>query len=264
MLTGSSTSVWAVLYQLMAGAVIMPIWLVLYLVGSGRSSYSPARNGRGSEVPAWCARWILPATLLGYVAPLLAMYVPWADVLNTSRAILVWQPAPIYINILLCLFPLLSPSPSPAGPTTTTAATAAGSTSHRQLKRAYAVLVALNAAAHLAVLYSVASAPAGSGVTWSTVFLPSRARRGEDFQGAWTWLFQVDLWGIYSTMLTWCAVEAYDLGGAAAALASAALTAAAGAALGPGAAMAAFWYWREDRIAALRATAAKVVGKKAA
>ena len=271
-----STTVWSLAYQTLGGGIIYPLLTLACVVPSRAGAYWAS----GRAVSPSHARALLPAVALGYIAPTVLMYAPFprsddadADANDvTQLKIAAWQFAPVYVNALLFL---LTFSLYPSGPTSSPAG--AGRRNNVEadipaLKRLYWALYLVAAVTHAGVLAAILGPwnadPAR--VSLGAIFVPSGARRVPEspFQAV-HYVFQWDVWGIYGAGLLWCLVELHDLlrlgvgrsdAGAGsgsgtgfrmlAALAATALVFAVGSvAIGPAAVMAAFWLWREDKLA---------------
>ncbi|KAL2066914.1 hypothetical protein VTL71DRAFT_1338 [Oculimacula yallundae] len=96
------TSIWAIFYQTVGGAVVIPLWYVLFFRNSAKeSSWLPASR----LVDTSYAKALLPALLLGYLLPTVAMYIPFPDpgFKIHQTLIALWQPCPLYVNFLLVI-----------------------------------------------------------------------------------------------------------------------------------------------------------------
>ncbi|KAH7304847.1 hypothetical protein BKA65DRAFT_544088 [Rhexocercosporidium sp. MPI-PUGE-AT-0058] len=96
------TSIWALFYQTIGGAVVIPLWYVLFFRNSAKeSTWSPASRLLDTSY----AKALLPALVLGYLLPTLAIYIPFPDPgLKIHQALIAfWQPCPIYVNALLVI-----------------------------------------------------------------------------------------------------------------------------------------------------------------
>lgn len=235
-------------------------------MASRTSSYRAA----GRAVPQAAARALLPAVILGYVVPTVAMYAVPSDGDGgdlTQWIIAAWQPAPIYVNAILVLatFSLFPSGPTPS--TSSGGGSAAADVDIPALKRLYGVLALLAAATHAYTLYAILGPQSGAlgrdGEAsaldiLAAVFVPSGERRFASAYQAVHYVFQWDVWGIYGSGLLWCLIELHDLrrllpsgpGLLLPGLVPTTLLLAAGsAAIGPAAVMAVFWLWREDKLA---------------
>ncbi|RYP27654.1 hypothetical protein DL767_007584 [Monosporascus sp. MG133] len=246
----SFTSTFAFFYQLLGGAVICPLWFVAYTLTSARKTYF--LEGRG--VSSSRAKALVPAMVLGYITPTLAMYVPYADIATTQYVIAFWQFAPIVVDLLVFLFSALLPSSPPASPRTPAPGSESGDMKY--LRRLYWVLFVMAALDHIATTGAILTS-ASPQLGLRHVFLPSRERRMLGSGPAMHWAFQWDLYGIFGAALVWCLHEvcdlrrllgARDITGPVPALA---LVCAGAVALGPGSILAAMLYWREEKLALL-------------
>ncbi|PVH78698.1 hypothetical protein DL98DRAFT_421668 [Cadophora sp. DSE1049] len=94
------TSIWALFYQTVGGAVIIPLWYLLFFRNSTReTSWTPASR----RVDSAYAKALLPSLVLGYLVPTVAIYAPFPDPGFKIRQALIafWQPCPLYVNLLL-------------------------------------------------------------------------------------------------------------------------------------------------------------------
>ncbi|RYO99222.1 hypothetical protein DL764_006881 [Monosporascus ibericus] len=246
----SFASTFAFFYQLLGGAVICPLWLVAYTLTSARKAYFL----EGRDVPSSRAKALVPAIVLGYIIPTLAMYVPYADTATTQYVIAFWQFAPIVVNPLVFLFSALLPSSPPASPRMPAPGSESGDMKY--LRRLYRVLFVTAALDHIATTGAILTSTSPQ-LGLCHVFLPSRERRMLGSGQAMHWVFQWDLYGIFGSVLVWCLHEVCDLrrllgvGDVVAPVPALALVCAGAVALGPGAALAAMLYWREEKLALL-------------
>ncbi|KAI1631756.1 hypothetical protein F4809DRAFT_657456, partial [Biscogniauxia mediterranea] len=272
------------LYQTVGAAVVLPLYYAAHLYASSR----PAYYASGRAVPPAYARSLLLSSAAGYLAPTVAMYLPWGSAAATQRLTALWQPAPAFVNALLLAFSLFSSSSS-------SSSSSPPPPDVRRLKRVYAFAGAVAAAAHVgvvAVCLFPGRFPAGLVTAASTasaasslplpslrsVFVPDRAAWRASTAAGLHYIFQVDEWGLYVASLLWCWISVGDVlrlmppqkagmrgGGSSRAvqLAKAAVTIVALAVVvGPGAAMAAVWSWREDKLVIIEEDLAKGLSRK--
>lgn len=249
---------WAIVYQLVGGAVICPLYFIAYIWASAGKSYF----AEGREIPLSYAKALLPALLLGYLVPTIAMYIPFSDILMTQYMIVVWQFAPVYVNVILFLSSAISLTPSAR---TAGAAAAAAASSElprdiQPLKRLYSALFLVSVLYHTGTtitLLLLNNNPQQQQLSFDYVFVASWERRALNSVQALHWVFQWDLYGIFGSSLLWCLLEIYDLRRLLGAdevvgLLSALVFVVLGTGvLGPGAVVAAVLYWREEKLALL-------------
>ncbi|RYP77468.1 hypothetical protein DL769_003422 [Monosporascus sp. CRB-8-3] len=259
------TPLFVFLYQTVGGAVIVPLFYVAYVAVSRDDAYH--RSGR--ELRPGYARALLPATVLGYLVPTLAMFAHgyWGRDLHVTQALIAfWQPAPLLVDALLVLFASVlalfpsSSSPSSSSSLTSVSAASAGALPKNgdvpHLKRLYLVVGLVSAAVHVGTLYACLSS-SDPQLSLRHVFVPNRATWRDGATPGLHWIFQWDWWGIAASSLLWCWVVVADglrlLHGRENVAASRLVGVAVGVVVlalvaGPGAAIAAVWSWREDRL----------------
>ncbi|KAI1806106.1 hypothetical protein F4811DRAFT_190249 [Daldinia bambusicola] len=231
----------AFLYQLIGAAVIAPLYYLAYVVTSRDDAYF----FQGRELSAGRAVSLLPAVIIGYLIPTIAMFYPWDDVKRAQYLTALWQPAPIFVSVLISVFSFLVPSSSP------TAATKNGDVKH--LKRVYLVVGLVTAIAHVGMLYTSLTSD-DPRLSLSYVFLPNRATWKDSMGLGLHYIFQVDFFGAFGSTLFWSWLVTYDvlriLGKPTAVdLIKAVLgIALATIVAGPGTATILVWNWMEDRL----------------
>ncbi|KAI0383242.1 hypothetical protein F5Y04DRAFT_31274 [Hypomontagnella monticulosa] len=231
------------LYQLIGAAVIAPLYYLAYVFASASDAY----YSEGREVSAGYAKSLLPAVVLGYLIPTAAMfYVPLSDITTVQNIIAFWQPAPIYVSVLLLVFSLFVPS-SPSG----SAANKNADVKH--LKRVYLLVGLVAAVSHATTVYKLLTSDSAQ-LAFEYVFLPNRATWKDSMALGLHYIFQLDFFGAFGSTLIWCWLAVYDvlriLGKPSALdliktfLGIAFVTVVAG----PGTAIVMVWNWREDRL----------------
>ncbi|RYP28085.1 hypothetical protein DL766_006078 [Monosporascus sp. MC13-8B] len=261
------TPLFGFLYQTVGGAVFVPLFYVAYVAVSRDDAY----HRSGGELRPGYARALLPATVLGYLVPTLAMFAHgyWGRDLHVTQALIAfWQPAPLLVDALLVVFAAvlaLFPSSSSSSPSSSSSLTSVSVTSARapprsgdvpHLKRLYLVAGLVSAAVHVGTLYACLSS-SDPQLSLRHVFVPNRATWSDGATLGLHWIFQWDWWGIAASSLLWCWVVVADalrllhgrenvaasrLVGVAVGIVALALVA------GPGTAVAAVWSWREDKL----------------
>lgn len=244
------TALYAFLYQNIGACVIVPIWWILFHRLSATKSYF----SQGRAVPLPYARLILPATIILYVLPTIAMFMPGND-LNTVQNILAfWQVSPILVNI-----PLWLAAPFVSSPTSTSTTSKAKTADLAHLKAIYGFFFVTSVAVHWYTIYGV-SVSENPSVTYASVWVPSTYKWKNDLSAGILYLFQCDwivtgLVHMIPAFIAVCDVQRLLHGTVTgeqvieAGMAALSLTWLAG----PGAALAAVWYWREGKLALIEA-----------
>ncbi|KAJ5295636.1 hypothetical protein N7508_010457 [Penicillium antarcticum] len=237
-------SVWGILYQLRGIGVIAPIYFaVSTYISSPITYFSPSSR---NLIPS-TARSILLAVLIGYFLPSMMLFFPLENAPVTRQAfIALWQPVPVYVVLLTEVFSRIikcvekSKSIRPSTDSKL-------NLDLPSLQMLYAVTGCIAACFHLALLASwyVSSSeflirafiPMDSFVEVSTladgifVFFQNDFLLVAAASLLWCWSSVWDLYrmGILNFSM-WVALVALIIGSVA---------------VGPGATVAAVWYWRE-------------------
>ncbi|KAJ1326689.1 hypothetical protein MN608_08136 [Microdochium nivale] len=282
-------ALWAILYQTLGGALVVPLWFALDLMTSNDADRLFAVR---RHVPLPYAQFVLPATIAGYLLPTALLFVPWGWSHEVNQILTaLWQPGPLLVSLFLMLFAnaamTLSVTTSASGPTSHAGfpnARAGGPPRENvpggdisppddvfYLKTYYFMVGMLCFVVHAYVLYQIqtngyAELVDGPGtITFASVFLPSRDLWKSSLAAGLHYGFQWDAIGIFATTLTWSCVKTWDIQRATAAtfpkgvvsgtalVRSAALITLANTIVGPGATLMAIWYWRENRLVELAA-----------
>ena len=256
-LTTCSTALIAFLYQNLGGAVIIPIWMLLLHRISGRNAYFQS----GRTVPLPYARLILPSTLIIFLIPTIAIFIPGLSLDRLQNNLAFWQLTPVFVNIPLWF---ASPSVSSA-PATGKAKTA----DLPHLKVLYYTLFFISLASHWFTIFWVVASE-NPGVTLVRVFRPSFAHWLTSMDMGLMWIFQWD-WIICAIVHVLPAVVAVfdvqrfvpEVDTDSDRLFKGAYIVAALTVLGgPGAAIAAIWGFREEQLAVIEERADKENAKK--
>lgn len=244
----ATPSVWAVLYQLRGIGLIAPLYMaVSTYVSSGIVYFSPSTR----NLSASTARAILPALVLGYVVPTMLMFFPLADALHTRQLfIALWQPAPVYVTILTRVFSRVCKSVG-SGSVAKTDTAAVDRKANRDiphLQTLYAVAGCIAACFHLVLLLS--------GVASGTDFITKAFIPFDSFAQVSTLtdgvvvFFQNDFLIVAVATLLWCLASMWDLHRLGisniSGLVALPILLLSALAFGPGATVAAVWYWREQ------------------
>ncbi|KAI0096075.1 hypothetical protein GGR51DRAFT_544416 [Nemania sp. FL0031] len=275
----SFTGLFVLFYQTIAGAAIIPLYYLSYMLISKPDAYYV--DGRLVNLPY--ARGMLFSISLGYLLPTLAMYIPtllapyvpaweiiapdWVgeafpglaphvvdldasvrsffSAATTEFFVFLWQPSPGFVNMLLFLCSLILPACAGRNDPTPDV---------KSVKQVYAAAGVVCAVNHLVTLYVCATAT-NPQLSFAYVFLPDRSTWMQSTTAGLHYIFQVDWWGCFLPTLLWAWIAVYDvhrllLGSASAvqlvkwAVYIVGLT----VALGPGGMLAVVWSWREDRL----------------
>ncbi|KAI0853236.1 hypothetical protein F5Y00DRAFT_225822 [Daldinia vernicosa] len=228
------------LYQVLGAAVIAPLYYLAYVVTSRRDGY----YFQGRELSAGHAASLLPAIIIGYLIPTVAMYHLWTDVKTVQYLTAFWQPAPIYAIVLVPIFSFL-------GSSSPTSVAKNGDVKH--LKRVYLIVGLVTTVAHVGTLYACLTSN-DPRLSLSYVFLPNRTTWKDSMGLGLHYIFQIDFIGAFGSTLFWCWLAVYDvlrilskpttMDLIKTALGIVFVTLVAG----PGTAIVSVWNWREDRL----------------
>lgn len=244
----SSTSIWACLYQTVGGAVIVPLHDLCYVFYSQRPSYYT--TDRAVRLPI--AQALVPALVLGFLAPTVMMYIPGIFTKDQLMIwIAVWQFTPLVVNLLLFLFTGLTS----LGGSMVTSSIPTSKPSTKDvpyLTTVYCIGLIASAAAHLFVLYEIFTTPS---LSFASVFIPDIDKARSSMTQGFHYIFQWDWIIIAVSQLMWAFLNIAQLkmlgvktpGVAYEILFTTALV----VFLGPGGALAFIWWWREDRMVEL-------------
>lgn len=228
----------------------MPLYYAVYTWISDTEAYWWPLN---RIVPKQYARVLLPATLIGYALPLLLMLVPWSDPATLQNFEALWQPSPAFVPVLTTIlgaiwnwqYPQTSEeqlTPLASKPTPDV----------KDLKLTYMITGVLSAVIHCGLmlrLFFSDDATLSIASVFVPDFSPTPKALGEGFRN----LFLADLWGFYIGSYLWCVGAVWDLKRVGRTnvdvFRAALLILAANLIIGPGAAMAVTWYWRETVMA---------------
>ncbi|KAF8151870.1 hypothetical protein K438DRAFT_1623671 [Mycena galopus ATCC 62051] len=256
----SFSASWGFFYQTVAGAAIIPMYCIAYMLTSARPGYLHA----GREVPLHYARMLLPCTVLVYLVPTVAVYFPWNDAFLTQSLVALWQPAPCLVSLCLWVFS----RPARVGSSSDrTAATSGrrpekntGATSDvEHLNRVYLVSFVVSTLTHIGIML-VCLTSSNPHHSLSYVFLPDKQAWKASTTLGLHWIFQWDWWGISVSLMLWCCVVVCDvrrdldhtgrmgLGDPVRVFVVVSLMSVV---LGPGSALAAVWWWRENKMVLL-------------
>jgi len=275
-------ALWAIFYQTVGGNFVVPMWFAVDLATSNDDSglFASAAASTRREVPLPYAQFLLPATILGYLLPTALLYVPWGWSHEVNQLVTaLWQPAPLLVSLFLVLLSGAARSLS-VTTNTRTAAHAGGFPNGRDsppkenvpagditppddvlfLKTYYFMVGMLCFVVHVYVLYQIQidgylATVTGGHVTFGSVFIPSKRVWKDSIHTGLHYLFQWDAIGIFGACWTWSCVKAWDIlrvtRPRTSVVPTVALITLGNIILGPGAALMAVWWWRENKLVQL-------------
>jgi hypothetical protein len=222
----------------------MPIWFASYTWKSESEHYWWPLS---REIPLPYAKSILPAVLIGYVAPTILMFWPWESLSTVQSMTALWHQAPIAVQVLVTIFAYLygtSSQGSHSGHKTPNAEPR----DLRYLKKVYSVAFVLGVVLHLGVVFTLATS-SDPALTFSAVFKPNWTfgpqSHGEGLRNMWL----PDFYGLSVSSTFFSIAAVWDLnrvGQTSVSMYKASIILLAATVLvGPGASLVGCWYWRE-------------------
>lgn len=194
--------------QTIGGAIILPLWFLMFLRHSARfENYSP----RSVRVPISYARALIPAIVLGFLIPTMLLYMPSNNDpdLRTKQALIAfWQLSPVYVNIILEALAKLFDITTTTTSTSLTSPTATDDDDDDALyvTSLYALCLCTSLVAHAGLLTS------WSRSRWSPadVFLGPKFARGPPSE-VLHWFFQLNHCIVFAAALITAHVVSRDL-----------------------------------------------------
>lgn len=238
------TSLWALFYQTVGGAVIIPLYYLCYTWMSARPEYWAA----GRELPLAKARTLLPAVVLGYLVPTLATWLPLDlfDLETRQGMVALWQISPLIVNVLWLLFSSIygamqtDEKPRP-------------SADSRAVSILYLLAFVVTQSSHAVVLF-LCSTSTDPSLSFDFLFNLRQPTQPLMHDGI-HFIFKVDYWIIFIATIIWCVQAEWEIIAlrrtSLNALTAVLITVLGSVILGPGAVCAAVWWWREFRIGAV-------------
>lgn len=227
------------MYQTVGGAIIVPIWFLLFLRHSAQTGKYELT---AVQLPLGYAKALMYAHVLGYLLPTVALFLPFSDPdLSTTQLLVAnWQPCPLYVSVILVLTAQVF---GDAGESTKFPES---DLLHVKSMYAYSFIVA--AVSHIALLIRCSQAQ----WTLSDVFVPQMLSTNQSVGGLIYYIFQLDYIFIFASAVVAAYVTMVDLrelGTSNVSLLVAGIGLIIGTVLaGPGATVAAVWWWREDKL----------------
>lgn len=258
-LTLPSTTPFAFIYQNIGSAVLGPLWMIILFKNSGPNTYFHS----GRAVPVTYARLILPAVLILYFIPTVAIFVPGQSITSIQSVLAFWQVTPILVNVPFWFASFFISSKPATG--------AAKNADIPDLKILYNVLLIINIITHFIAVYKVAASE-NPIVSFQRVFIPDPAFWKTSMAEGIHWMFQWD-WILDALVLIIPSIVAIfdvmrlipDIDDDSrsdkifkAVYGTLALTVLGG----PAAAMAGIWGWREEQMVVMEERAEKEKAKK--
>jgi hypothetical protein len=254
-LVRTRTAAFALFYQTIGGAVIIPLYYLSYIYSSTTDGYYLS----GRNVHHSYAKALLPATVLGYLIPTIAMYLPWGNINITQSLTAFWQPAPVLVNVLLWTFSI---------PLSFLSTTSSGAADVEYLKRIYKFAGVVAAVAHIATVF-ICLISTNPKVSLTSVFLPNKETRKTSTAYGLHWIYQWDWWGVFVPSLLWCWIAASQVlklspkrSNSMSSITALGWILAMAVIAGPGASMAAVWYWREEMMLKIEEGPSKTLKKQ--
>lgn len=238
--------IWLGLSQLFGIGIVIPWYYTLYTVFSNAEPYWWPLS---RLVPAHYIRVLLPSLIIGFILPTILMVIPWSSPATTQTFIALWQPSPLYACLLTFLLSIVHKKLSPPKDSLTPFA-AATPKDIPFLKLIYVLVFVLNTALHFFVLSRIISSPTlslSSTFLFSDLSITSLGPAGlpELLRNS----IAADFWAFTVASYVWCVNAVWDIkrmGRTTADVGIAAvLILGLNVVVGPGAAMAMVWYWRE-------------------
>ena len=195
-------------------------------------------------MPTPRAKALPPALLVGYVLPTILMFQPFQSIWTQQFMVALWQPSPLFVNAIWWLLPIVFPSKGSAS------AKRVSSNDKGHLKPVYLTATVISATVHIAVLATCLRSENAELSLWN-VFVATKWEKRPMSQ-ALHFIFQIDFWIIFAASILFCYVAIFDLTATrmidVGMIKPIGLLTLCTVLLGPGAALSAFWYWREGRL----------------
>ncbi|KAM0187494.1 hypothetical protein ACHAPI_011129 [Fusarium lateritium] len=241
-------SLWFGLFQTTGIGFFMPLYYAAYTWMSDAEVYWwPLQR----IVPIHQAKSLLSSSVIGYVLPTILMFVPWKSDITAQYWETFWQPSPLFVPILTTVFGTLCRWMNPIKPADKLSPLAKDEpTDVGYLKQVYVAMGILGLLLHWYVAVNILS---DERLSFAGVFVPDMTTSPMPLYQTFHNVFLFDFWGFFAASYVWCVSAVWDLKRVGRTSAnpghSALVIAAANLLLGPGAAMCAVWYWRENRMA---------------
>lgn len=233
----SFTSIWALFYQTVGGAIVIPLYYLAYLRESSRKDYWTPES---RTVSTSYAKGLIPALTFGYMLPTILMYMPFE--LNVTQGFVAfWQVTPLVVNMLLY-------NPAAAVDEQRNASKRGSQDDVKYLNSLYIICGVLSALVHVGTMF-VCFTTTNPQLSFANAILRVPVSDQMSMSQALHYIFQADFWIIFTAAVTGAYITLWDLKRAgktdlsliktAAAMALAVVT------IGPGATISGVWYIRE-------------------
>lgn len=200
----NSTSIWALLYQTVGGAIIIPLYYLAYMRESAQEDYwSPASR----RVPNPYAKALLPSLLIGYLLPTILMYLPFPDPdLSVTQALIAfWQFTPLIANLLLLIISAVYGKES--APSKKKAPLAIDDLKY--LDRLYITCFIISAITHIGTILGCLYSKPQISLSHALLQVPSLDRLS--MTGGLHYIFQADFWIIFAAAVAGAYLTLWDL-----------------------------------------------------
>ena len=237
---------WAIPYQTVGGAIAIPLYYLAWAILSSKSNYHTS----GRALPLSFAKALLPALVLGYLVPTIAMYLPIWSFSTLQSLVAYWQVCPIVVNILLFFFSNIQEI---SGSESTNGRSSKSTTADvYYLNLVYGAAVVVPAITHIGICY-ITFTSTDPTKSFSYVFTPDSANAPSTLSAGLHFIFQWDYYIIFASTLVWALLAVTDLkrlGVTNVGLVQASLILTLMSFFtGPASATACIWWWREGKLA---------------
>ncbi|KAJ5701737.1 hypothetical protein N7488_009285 [Penicillium malachiteum] len=238
----SSAGFWGILYQLRGIGCIAPLYFAASLFVSRNQTFF---IDTGRTVPA--AKFILPALVMGYLIPTILLFLTWGSSDTLQVVIALWQPAPLVVSILTTVLSMAARIIFPSA--TQQKDTPVDTESDLpHLRTLYQVTGTIAVCAHTGLMFAGALS---SEISLTRLLFPTDSfAPGKTLSKGVFVFFQNDLLLVTAGCFLWCLTSLWDLHRSG--LPSFDMSIcflgliAAYVIVGPGATVAAVWFWREE------------------
>lgn len=226
----------------------MPLYYAVYTwISDAEHYWWPLQRA----VPIHQAKGLLSSSVIGYVLPTIFMFIPWKHDRTAQYWETFWQPSPLFVPILTNVFGAVYLWQNPAKPADKLTPLAKDEPADvKYLKQVYLFMGVMGLLLHWFVAVSIFN---DNQLSLAGVFIPDITSSPMPLYQAFHNIFLFDYWGFFAASYVWCVGAVWDLNRVGRTsvntVNSALIIAAANLVLGPGAAVCAVWYWREERMA---------------
>ncbi|GME30130.1 putative FAD binding domain protein [Neofusicoccum parvum] len=240
--------VFGAVYQVFGIGKVAPIYYLISIYTSSNILYT---RTTGRPIHSSVAHALLPALCIGYILPTALMFLPYTDPSIHQTMVALWQPFPIYVAALTWGIASIIRHTNPTQPLHLEMFEQKDLT---PLQASYSFAFGVTALTHLASLFYIF---ASSSLSIAEVFfnLPGPATPASAAAKSVFAFFKWDMVLCFAAALVYCLYSVFELRRVGyitteQAARAAVLTVAAQSVVGPGAAYAGVWAWREGVVAA--------------